>query len=161
MKSRKHRSIKRLQHHYHQSFKNLPYVDIHLYTKYFDYPLSELLVDHSTNPMENTARQYVLSDIPNQNRFVNHEMIIRKNGKSIILRAKHDIVLDNGFTSIIRPSYLLSSYQSTTLYSQIASSSSSIINKMSATKSEQKTIKKRKRKRKSRKRKVKKIFIVK
>jgi hypothetical protein len=136
-------------------------VDIHLYTRYFDYPLSELLVDHSTNPMENTARQYILSDISNQSRFVNHEMIIRKNGESIILRAKHDIVLDNGFTSIIRPSYLLSSYQSTTLYSQIASSSSSIINKMSVTKSEQKTINKRKRKRKSRKRKVKKIIIIK
>lgn len=44
-------------------------------------------------------------------------MFIPKNGDSIILRPKHDSVLDNRFTTTIRPSYLLSSYQSMPLRS--------------------------------------------
>ncbi|CAF0901966.1 unnamed protein product [Adineta steineri] len=142
-RSRKHRAIKRLKYHnhnYHQSFQNLPRDIINnnlfiksKYNKYFDYPLSELLVDHSTDPMQNTARQYVSSHLSNEGRFMNHEMIIRRNGESTIHRPKYDIVLDNGFTRIIQPSYLLSSYQSLPFHSQIASSS--VINKMSVEKS--------------------------
>ncbi|CAF0941955.1 unnamed protein product [Adineta steineri] len=153
-RSRKHRAIKRLKYHnhnYHQSFQNLPRDIINnnlfiksKYNKYFDYPLSELLVDHSTDPMQNTARQYVSSHLSNEGRFMNHEMIIRRNGESTIHRPKYDIVLDNGFTRIIQPSYLLSSYQSLPFHSQIASSS--VINKMSVEKSKVKRLNKRKHK---------------
>jgi len=141
---RKHRFIKRLKHH-RQPLKNLPYnlINENLfnksnYNKYFNYSLPELLADHSTDPNQNTVRQYILSNISNQGRFINHQMIIRKNGESTILRPKQDIVLVNGFTPIIRPSYLLSLDQSVPLHSQIASSSS-IINKMSINKSKRKT----------------------
>src|SRR5262249_43803648 len=125
-KQRKHRFIKRLKRHRsrRQSLKNIPYniFNENNYNKYFHYPLPELLADHSTDPIQNTARQYILLDNSNEGRFINHKMIIRKNGESTILQPKQDIVLVNGFTPIIRPSYLLSLDQSVPLHSQIASS---------------------------------------
>ncbi|UJR37762.1 hypothetical protein I4U23_030455 [Adineta vaga] len=153
--------VKRLNHNHHATIKNLPPQMLNEnslekttnYIKFFDYPLPQLLTNHSTNPLQNTTRQYV--DIPtkisNEGRFVNHEMIIRRNGETTFLRPKRDPVLANGFTPVIRPSSLLPSYQSIMSHSQVSSSSSSsslsIMNKMSEKKqSEQTSIIKTKRK---------------
>lgn len=118
--------------------------------KYFDYPLAQVLVDHSTNPLQNTARQYIDESKMNsiEGRFKNHEMIIRRNGETTILRPKQDVVLANGFTPVIRPSSILPSYQSIITHSQPLplSSAASIMNKMSMKKLEQPTIIKPKRK---------------
>ena len=86
------------------------------YVKYFDYPLPELLVDQSTDPMQNTTRQYVkastfLSNHFSEGRFADHQMIIRRQGETSILRPRQDPVLANGFTPVIRPSSLLPSYK--------------------------------------------------
>lgn len=79
--------------------------------KYFDYPLTQCLTDHSTDPLQNISRQYSNRSvsISNEGRFVNHEMIIRRNGETTILRPKHDVVLASGFTPVIRPSSILPS----------------------------------------------------
>ncbi len=110
--------------------------------------MPELLADHSTDPLHNTTRQYIdtTSDILNEGRFANHEMIIRRKGETTFLRPKQDLVLANGFTPVIRPSSLLPSYQSIMSHSQV-SSSLSIMNKMSIKKQpEQTSIIKTKRK---------------
>lgn len=86
------------------------------YVKHFDYPLQELLVDQSTDPMQNTTRQYVkastfLSNHFSEGRFADHQMIVRRQGETSILRPRQDPVLANGFTPVIRPSSLLPAYQ--------------------------------------------------
>lgn len=108
------------------------------YIKYFDYPLVQSIVDHSTDPLQNVSRQYVDRSISmsSEGRFVNHEMIIRRNGETTILRPKHDVVLANGFTPVIRPSSKLPSHQSLLSHSQI-NSSVSMLTKMSTKISEQ------------------------
>ncbi|CAF1262829.1 unnamed protein product [Rotaria sp. Silwood1] len=130
------------------------------YTKFFDYPLPELLIDHSTDPLQNTTRQYnhTSSNISNEGRFKNHEMIIRRNGETTILRPKQDLVLVNGFTPVIRPSTILPSYQSIMSHTQV-SSSLSIMNKMSIKKPEQTSIIKTKRKNRYRRKRLNKKFI--
>ena len=109
--------------------------------------MPELLADNSTDPLQNTTRQYTNTSacISSEGRFANHEMIIRRNGETTILRPKQDLVLANGFTPVIRPSSLLPSYQSIMSHSPVASSLS-IINKMSIKKPEQASIIKTKRK---------------
>jgi len=108
-----------------------------------------LLVDHSTDPLQNTCRQYTnqsQNTIPIEGRFANHEMIIRRNGETTILRPKHDLVLARGFTPVIRPSSILPSYHSINSKSQ-PELSLSIINKMSTKKNELQSVIKTKRKR--------------
>ena len=87
--------------------------------------------------MQSTTRQYVdtPSEIPSEGRFANHEMIIRRNGETTILRPKQDLALANGFAPVHRPSSILPSYQSIMFHSQIAPLS--IMNKMPEKKSEQ------------------------
>lgn len=117
------------------------------YVKHFDYPLEQILADHSTDPLQNTCRQYTNEYVtmPIEGRFANHEMIIRRNGETTILRPKQDLVLVNGFTPVIRPSSTLSPSHSIRSDSQ-PGSSLSIINKMSIKKSESTSIIKTKRK---------------
>ncbi|CAF0863129.1 unnamed protein product [Rotaria sordida] len=168
---RKHRShfhkVKRLnninRHDEKMMITNLPFNIIgktSKYTKFFDYPLSELFVDHSTDPLENTTRQYIhtSSNISNEGRFKNHEMIIRRNGETTILRPKQDLVLVNGFTPVIRPSTILPSYQSMMSHTQVASSLS-IMNKMSIKKPEQTSIIKSKRKNRRRRKRLHEKFV--
>ncbi|CAF1584816.1 unnamed protein product [Adineta ricciae] len=145
--------VKRLNHfnrNDNHQIKNLPanLLKDHLfertmnYVKYFDYPLAQLLTDHSTDPLQNTSRQYIDTDttISSEGRFVNHEMDIRRNGETTILRPKQDPVLANGFTPVIRPSSKLPSYQSIMSHSQVSSASSlSIMNKMSERKQPEQT----------------------
>jgi hypothetical protein len=107
--------------------------------------LPELLADHSTDPLQNTTRQISSINIPPEGRFTNHQMIIRRNGETTILRPKQDLVLANGFTPVIRPSSLLPSYPSIMSHSQVTSSLS-IMNKMSMRKPEETSIIKSKRK---------------
>ncbi|CAF0795978.1 unnamed protein product [Adineta steineri] len=133
------------------------------YIKSFDYSIAQLIADHSTDPLQNTSRQYIngLSTISNEGRFINHEMIIRRNGETTYLRPKQDLVLANGFTPVIRPSSILPSYQSIMSHSQVSSSSSlSIMNKMSIMKQpEQTTIIKTKRKNRHRSKRCNEQFI--
>lgn len=105
--------------------------------------MAQSLADHSTNPLQNTTRQYAdkVLNIPSEGRFVNHEMIIRRNGETTILRPRQDLVLANGFTPVIRPSSILPSY-----HPIISHSSLSIMNKMSVKKCEPTSIIKSKRK---------------
>ncbi|CAF1525820.1 unnamed protein product [Rotaria magnacalcarata] len=116
------------------------------YIKYFDYPLPDLLVDHSTDPLQNTARPYIDTSMNNssEGRFKNHHMIVRRNGETTILRPKQDLVLVNGFTPVIRPSSILPSYQPIMSHSQVGTSLP-IMNKMSIKKPEQTSIIKTKR----------------
>ncbi|CAF2448961.1 unnamed protein product [Rotaria sp. Silwood2] len=168
---RKHRShfhkIKRLNNtNRHDEKMILPNFSFNIidktskYTKFFDYPLPELLVDHSTDPLQNTTRQYIhtSSNISNEGRFKNHEMNIRRNGETTILRPKQDLVLVNGFTPVIRPSTILPSYQSIMSHTQV-SSSLSIMNKMSIKKPEQPSIIKTKRKNRYRQKRLNEKFI--
>ena len=118
------------------------------YVKYFDYPLQELLVDQSTDPMQNTTRQYVkastfLSNHFSEGRFADHQMIVRRQGETSILRPRQDPVLANGFTPVIRPSSLLPSYKA-----MDPPPSTSMTTKLSVPKPEQKL------KRKARQKKV-------
>jgi len=156
---RKYHSVKRLHHTYrhgeHMVVNNFPsgliadnfFEKTSKYINYFDYPFAQLLTDHSTDTLQNTTRQYIDTSVnfPTEGRFVYHEMIIRRNGETTILRPKQDLVLANGFTPVIRPSSILPSYQSIVSHSQV-SSSLSIMNKMSMKKSEQTSIIKTKRK---------------
>ena len=103
------------------------------YIKYFDYPIEQALADHSTDPLENVSRQYAhrfATTMSSEGRFVNHEMIIRRNGETTILRPKQDVVLVHGFTPVIRPSSKLPSHQSLIAHPQI-NSSVSMMTKMS------------------------------
>lgn len=117
------------------------------YVKYFDYPLAQSVADHSTDPLQNITRQYSNRSvpIPSEGRFVNHEMIIRRNGETTILRPKHDVVLASGFTPVIRPSSILPSHHSLISPPQ-NNSSVSITTKMSMKNCEQTPIIKTKRK---------------
>ncbi|CAF3308169.1 unnamed protein product [Rotaria socialis] len=148
--------IKRLNHHAnHHCEKRIGNHHLALnifetasnYIKFFDYPLPDLLVDHSTDPLQNTARSYIDTSMNNssEGRFKNHDMIVRRNGETTILRPKQDLVLVNGFTPVVRPSSILPSYQPIMSHSQVGPSLA-IMNKMSIKKREQTSIIKTKRK---------------
>lgn len=111
------------------------------YKKYFDYSLDELLVDHSTDPLQNTTRQYVknssISSIDNANdpgRFAHHQMIIRQEkGETKLLRPKSDPVLIKGFTKKIQHSSTVPSGPSVVTRPISHNASISMIKKMKKT----------------------------
>jgi hypothetical protein len=100
------------------------------YVKYFDYSLAELLVNHSTDPMQNTVRQYMKSsstfDRCDQGRFADHHMIIRRQGKTNILRAKQDTVLACGYARYLPTSPHRSLHSSTMMNSSCRTTTSTI-----------------------------------
>lgn len=104
--------LKRLdnqQHRFHSSVNSIPEDFLRQslkYTKYFNYSLNELLVDHSTDPNQNTTRQYVKiasKTSSTEGRFANVQLTIRnEKGETKILRAKLDPVQINGFSKKIQ-----------------------------------------------------------
>lgn len=97
------RPLKRLNNPLKANKKNDRIVN---YVKYFDYPIEQLLVDQSTDPLQNTVRQYsTISGKPStdygEGRFANLELTVRgSNGRTSILRPCRDPVLRRGFAPI-------------------------------------------------------------
>ncbi|CAF0868218.1 unnamed protein product [Didymodactylos carnosus] len=114
--------LKRLQHNEYNSNQqtygnsipsilSFQFASPPIYNKVLDYSLPELFTDHSSDPLINPIR---ISNIKkhktgviieqNSSRFVNHELIIRLNGCSEILRPKADVSTISTNQSEIAPS---------------------------------------------------------